>query len=80
MLDLFESLKFLLPGAGCLSLPSEAVAGELLNELVTRSFLLSLLLQNLLFVGGCMVPSCGMQRPTPAVLARVSSPRACRCR
>ena len=52
MLNLFVSLKLFLMGVGYLGLPLETVAGESQNASVTRSFLLSLMWQNLLFVGG----------------------------
>ena len=55
MLNLFASLRFLLAGATCLRVPGEAVAGESLNGRISRSFLLSLLWQNLMFVGGFLV-------------------------
>ena len=47
MLNLFVSLRFLLAGATCLRVPLETVAGESLDGMVSRSFLLSLWWQNL---------------------------------
>ena len=60
MLTLFVSLRLRLAGAACLRVPWEAVAGEAvpgesLNGSISRSFLLSLLWLNLMFVGGFLV-------------------------
>ena len=55
MLTLFVSLRLLLAGDACLRVPWEMVAGESLNGRISRSFLLSLLWQNLMFVGGFLV-------------------------
>ena len=57
MLNLFVSLRFFLAGDAHLRVPweGEAVAVEALNGRISRSFLLSLLWQNLMFVGGFLV-------------------------
>ena len=55
MLNLFVSLRFLLAGATCLRVPLETVAGESLDVMISRSFLLALWWQNLMFVGGFLV-------------------------
>ena len=55
MLNLFVSFRLLLAGAAHLRVPGVAVAGESLNGRISRSFLLSLLWQNLMFVGGFLV-------------------------